>query len=285
MAPTYTTDVGNWIPDVISAALYDTMAEATLQLSGLAATYGDLDGSPGDQVTIPTLAVTTPADNLAENVAAVDDKLTSGGVTVTVKEAVKSIAWSDRTRIQSGQDVNRIAGQRVGGAINERVELDLAAALVAGRNTGADTNLGPAPITLADLRAKRAQIPVRLRRRGVVVLATDDILSGLFEDTTVANASTFGSDEAIRNGAFSRPLYGMDILAVDDGVFANVTIGAVTGPPVVFMARGMLLRAWQKRPGTEVERDARGRLTRIVGTAFHAEGVVESAGVVVGNVG
>ena len=131
----------------------------------------------------------------------------------------------------------------------------------------------------------RIKIPVRLRRRGLVVFAEDDVLEGLFEDTTVANAAAFGSDEVIRTGAFARPLYGMDLRPVDPGVFANVTIGAVTGKPVVFMARGMLIRAFQKNPSSETERDARGRLTRIVGTAHHAEGVVEAAGVVVGNIG
>lgn len=284
MAPTYSTDVPNWIPDVISASLYDTMGESQLTLSGSAATYDDLDGTPGDSLTIPTIAVTTPADDLAENVAAVDDKLTSGGVTVTVKEAVKSVSWSDRTRVQSGQDVNVLAGRRVGGAINDRVELDLAAAALAGRLTSKDTNLGTV-LTLANLRTMRAKIPVRLRRRGIDVFATDDVLEGLFADTTVANAAAFGSDEAIRNGAFARPLYGLNLKPVDEAVFANVTIGAVTGPPVVFVARGMLLRAWQKQPSSEVERDARGRLTRVVGTAFHAEGVIEAAGIVVGNIG
>lgn len=284
MAATLTTDVASFIPAIISASLYDTMLASDHPLSSVADRYTELEGAAGDRLTIPTLAVTSAATNLAENVVATDDALTSGGVTVTIKEAVKSIGYSDRTRIQSGQPISQIAGQRVGNAINDRVELDLGAALLAGRNVAADTALG-ATLDLADLRTLRAKVPVRLRRRGLVVVASADVLDGLLSDSNVANAATFGSDEAIRNGGFSRPLYGMELLPVDDGTLANITVGATTGPPVVVFARGMLVRAMQKEPSSEVERDARARLTRVVGTALHAEGVMESAGVVAGVIG
>lgn len=284
MADTLTTDVASFIPAVISASLYDTMLLSDEPLSSVASTYDELTGGPGDRVTIPTLGVTSAASNLAENVAATDDGLTSGGVTVTIKEAVKAIGYSDRARIQSGQPISQLAGQRVGQAIRDRIELDLGAALLAGRNTGADTVLAPA-LTLAHLRTLRAKIPTRLRRRGLIVAATDDVLESLFADANVANAATFGSDEAIRNGAFSRPLYGMTLLPVDPSTLSNITVTATTGPPVVIFAKGVLIRAMQKEPGAEVERDARARLTRVVGTALHAEGVMESAGVVAGVIG
>lgn len=284
MADTLTTDVASFIPAVISASLYDTMLLSDEPLSSVASVYNELEGGPGDRVTIPTLGVTTPAANLAENVAATDDSITSGGVTVTIKEAVKAIGYSDRSRIQSGQPISQLAGQRVGQAMRDRIELDLGAALLAGRNVAADTVLAPV-LTLAHLRTLRAKIPTRLRRRGLIVCATDDVLEGLFADATVANAATFGSDEVLRNGGFSRPLYGMTLLPIDPTTLSNITVSATTGPPVVIMAKGVLVRAMQKEPGTEVERDARARITRIVGTALHAEGVMESAGVVAGVIG
>ena len=43
---------------------------------------------------------------------------------------------------------------------------------------------------------------------------------------------------------------------------------------------GMLGYGFQKNPSTENERDARARLTRIVGTMMHGEGVMEAAGIV-----
>lgn len=281
MAVTASTDIAAWIPDVISASIYDTMYEADFTLNALAARYGELEGRPGDSITIPTDGIVAPADDLAETVAAVDDKLAGAGVTMTVKEAVKSIAWYDRTKIQSGRDLNQVAGRRVGGAITERIEIDLGAALLAGRDTTKDPTATVASYNLAAVTAQKAKIPAKLRRRGVVAVGTDASLSGLLSDTTVQNAAAFGSDEAIREGAFSRPLFGVTPIAVDDNILpATVTAGAVTGKPVVMFARGMLVRAFQKMPSSEVERDARARLTRIVGTAFHGEGVVDSRGVV-----
>lgn len=280
MAPTYTTDIPNFIPTVVSASLYDAMSENPFGLSAEASTYDDLDGKPGSAFSIPTLALTTPASDLAENVAAVDDKLTSGGVTVTIKEGVKSVAYSDRTKFQSTVDVSQIAGQRVGNAMNELVELDLAAAAVTGRNVAADTTA--VTLTLATIRALKAKIPVRLRRKGVTIFADLDILEQLYADATVLNAAAFGSDEAIREGDFGRPIFGVRFRETEPATFPVITAAKVT---ILAVANGMLVRAWQKSPGTEIERDARGRLTRVVGTALHGEGVVESAGVVAGIIG
>lgn len=287
MAATYTTDVPDWVSGVIEAAFYDRVGAPELTLTQLAAQFNDLNGQPGQTLKIPSALATTPADNLAETVPATDDRLQSGVYTMTVKEGVKSIAWSDRTQVQSGQDVNELAGQRVGTAMESRIELDLGAALVAGRNTAVDRFIATAnAFTLADVRAMRRLIPTRLRRNGLVLVAESRIMDDLLDDTTANNVAAFGSDEAIREGAFSRPLYGVTPYVVDDGVLPNITVGAnASSPPAVMFSRGMLAYGFQKNPRVETERDARARLTRHVGTMFHAEGVLESAGIVAVAVG
>lgn len=279
MATTAPSDVVDWIPDVISAAWYDRMDDPQLTLTGLAEKFGDVTGKPGDKLRIATDTVTSPASNLAVDVPATDDKLAGSSFTVTVKEGVKSIAWYDRTQVQSGVDVNQLAGRKVGRAMEERVELDLGAALYAGRNATKDAAWGGGA-TIARILAAKSEIPARLRRRGVVMVCEDAVMNALYADPLVMNAATFGSDEVIRNGQFSRPLGGVTPFVVDDGVLPALTVGGTPGPAVAFFARGMLMYGFQKNPGIETERDARARLTRHVGTMLHVEGTLETAGIV-----
>lgn len=282
MAVTDNTTVVDWIPGVIQAAFYDSIGEPVLTLTSLAAKYDELEGQPGTTISIPTALATTAAANLAVNVPAVDDSLSSGSYSMTVKEGVKSVAWYDRTKVQSKQDVNQIAGQRVGRSMEQLVENDLGAALIAGRATAKDTfQAAGTKFDLSQLRAMKRAIPARLRKNGLVLVGKVDLLDDLLDDATVNNAATFGSDEAIRNGEFSRPLAGVSIYPVDDTTLPSIVVAAnPSSPPVVLFARGMLAYAFQKNPGTEVERDARARLTRIVGTMLHAEGTLESVGIV-----
>lgn len=280
MAVTTPANVIDWIPDVISSAFYDRMDVPTLTLTALAARYNDLQGRPGQAISIPTDVASTPADNLAVDVPAVDDSIASGAYSMTIKEGVKSIAWYDRTQIQSGQDVNQLAGAKVGSAMERRVEIDLGAALVAGRNTSKDAAI--TGLTVANIRAMRKQIPTRLRRRGLVLVGADDTLDTLLDDPLLSNAASFGSDEAIREGDLVRPIAGVRSRAVDDEALpTNVTVAGGTGPLVVMFAVGMLAYGFQKNPTTETERDARARLTRHVGTMLHGEATLESAGIVV----
>lgn len=282
MAITTPANVIDWIPGVIVSSFYDRVGEPNLTLTSLAARFNELEGRPGDTIRVPTANATTPASNLAVDVPAVDDSLTSGAYTFTVKEGVKSIAWYDRTQVQSGQDVNQLAGQRVGSAMEQLIELDLGAALVAGRNTAKDTfQAAGTPFNLAQLRAMKRGIPARLRRAGLVLVAKVDILDDLLDDATVQNAATFGSDEAIRNGEFSRPLAGVSIYPVDDTTLPNITVAAnPSSPPAILFSRGQLAYGFQKNPSVETERDARARLTRHVGTMLHGEGTIEAAGIV-----
>lgn len=280
MATTTTTDITAWIPELIGTAVYDTTLTPIEALSRFATTYGDLEGRPGSKGIIPTLNPTTPADNLAETVSAVDDKLTGGGVEVLIKEAVKSIAWTDRSQVQSQPDVNRAAGVAVGNAINERIELDLGAVAVAGRNTGAD--VAATSITPAVFRALRSKMPGALRRRGrgATLFATGEDLDALFSDPLFQNAAALGSDEAIREGFTARYL-GVNIAEIDEDILPAITVGNRTA---LLIADGVLLRGVQRGVRTEPERDARARVTRIVGTVFHGEGVVDSRGIVAANI-
>lgn len=274
MGVTTPANVPDWIPDVISSSFYDKVGEPLLGLTALAALYDDLEGEPGQSIKIPTAEATTPAANLAVEVPAVDDNLLSGSYTIVIKEGVKSIAWYDRTKVQSKVDVNQLAGQRLGTAMLQRIELDLGASLVAGRNTARDATA--ASVTASLIRGMKRKIPARLRRAGLVIVGEADVLDTLMDDPSLQNAATFGSDEAIRNGALTRPIAGVTPIAIDDGVLPN--IGA--NKPVVMFSRGQLIYAFQKRPGTETERDARARATRIVGTMLHGEGTLEAAGIV-----
>lgn len=280
MAVTAPTDVSAWIPSVISTTVVDTALDSLHTLSADAASFTDLEGKPGEKFTIPTVGVVTPADNLAVTTPAVDDKLSGAGVEVTIKEAVKSVAFYDRTKYATGTDFNQLAGQKVGTALGDRVELDLGAALYAGRNTAADATV--ANLNTAALRQLKAAIPAGLRRRGINVYATDDVLSELFADPLFQNAAAAGGDAELRSGEFSRPLYGMRFRPVDEGVLPEGEDGL---PIVAAVVDKFLIKAFQKQPSTEVERDARARLTRVVGTTLHAEGVVDSRGVVVFQVG
>lgn len=279
MAITAPADVPDWIPDVISASWYDRMDEPELTLTGLAGRFGDVTGKPGDKLRIMTDTVTSPAVNLAVDVPATDDALGSDAFEVTVKEGVKSIAWYDRTQVQSGQDVNQLAGRKVGRAMEERVELDLGAALYAGRNTAQDAAIG-AGLTLAKIRALKAKIPPRLRKRGLFLVGEDEIMQTIYDDALLSDAAKFGSDEAIREGDLTRPLAGVRLRSVDDGTLPDLTVAATAGPSVALIVPGMLMYGFQKNPGIETERDARARLTRHVGTMLHVEGVLDPAGVV-----
>lgn len=280
MATSATTpaDVIDWIPDVISASFYDRMDDPELTLTGLASRFNDLEGKPGEKLRIMTDTVNSPAVNLAVDVPATDDKLGSDSFEVVVKEGVKSIAWHDRTQVQSGQDVNQLAGRKVGRAMEERIELDLGAAAYAGRNAAADSAIGD--LTVAKILALKTKIPARLRRRGLVLVGNDLAMSKLYADPLVLNAATFGSDEVLRNGAFSRPIGGVEPFVVDDGILPDLTVAATPGPSVMLFAKGMISYGFQKNPNIETERDARARLTRHVGTMLHAEGVLEALGVV-----
>lgn len=284
MAVTAPANVPDWIPGAIIAAFYDRVGDPNLTLTSLAARFGELEGRAGEEISVPYAEATTPADNLAVNVPATDDALTSGAYTLTIKEGVKSIAWYDRTQVQSGQDVNAIAGQRVGSAMEARIELDLGAALVAGRDTADDAF--SANFDLSVIRAMRKKIPSRLRRNGLVVVGQASAMDLLFDDAIVLNSNTFGSDEVLREGAFSRPLLGVTPYVVDDGVLPDITVAAnPASPPVVMFARGMLAYAFQKNPSVETERDARARLTRHVGTMLHGEGTLEADGIVATAIG
>jgi len=281
MTVTAPTDVTEWIPELISASTHDKGEQNTHPLSRFADFIGDLEGKPGEKFMLPDMDGTTPAENLAVTVAATDDGLSGEGTEVTIKEAVKSIAFYDRLRYATGTDFNALAGRRVGAALNDRVELDLAAAAFAGRNAAADGL--HATLTLTAIGAMSLLIPQRLSMRGMALFGEAKILQQLLSDTTVANAAAFGSDEAIREGAFTRPLLGVTPIAADEG---SIPVGAANGlPQVMLISKGVLARVLQKAPTTEVERDARARLTRIVGTTLHAEGVRDSAGVVFAEIG
>lgn len=283
MAVTLPANIPDWIPQVISASFYDRLDTPQLTLTGLAARYNDLEGRPGQAITVATDVATTPASNLAVDVPAVDDSLASGAYSMTIKEAVKSIAWYDRTQIQSGVDVNQLAGSKVGSAMETRIEQDLGAALVAGRNAAVDATFA-GPLTAARIRTMKRLIPPRLRRRGLVLVGADDVLDTIFDDTTVNSMAGALSDEA-RTGALTRPIAGVDLMPVDaTSLPTNVTVAAGTGNLIVMFAVGMLAYAFQKNPAVETERDARARLTRHVGTCLHAEGTLEAAGIVAARV-
>lgn len=274
MAVTATTDVPDLIPEFISTAIYDQLGTPDNTLTGLAVQFPGVTGNPGEKIRVNMINAVTPAINVAQEVALVDDKLGSTGFELLIKEAGKSIAWYDRTQVQAGSDVNTIAGQKVGRAISDRIELDLGAALIAGRNTAKDATA--AKVDLALFRAMKKKIPTRLRRRGLVLLGEALEMDDLMDDATVNNASVFGSDSVIREGAFTRDIYGITPMLVDDGVLPTIS----GNKPVVLMSRGMLAYGFQRGIQTETERDARARLTRIVSTIFHGEGVYEAAGIV-----
>ena len=283
MAVTRPVDVPDWNPAFVEAAFYDRLDDPALTLTNLAARFNEMTGMAGDTVRIATDAATTPAANLAVDVPAVDDSLSSASFTFTVKEAVKSIAWYDRTQVQSSQNVNDLAGRKVGRAVEERIELDLGSAAVAGRATAKDGVA--AALTLDVILAMKSAIPQRLRRGGVAIVAADAQMIGLYSDPVVRNAATFGSDEVLRTGQFTRPIMGVTPFVTDDGVLPNATISGTSGPLVLAVASGMLGYGFQRDPRAEQERDARARLTRWVGTAFHGEAVLESAGIVARRIG
>lgn len=278
MAVTAPADVSAWIPGVLSASFYDRLDNPANVLTSLAARYNDLEGRPGQSIVVPTDTATTPAANLAVDVPAVDDSISGASYTLNIKEAVKSIAWYDRTQVQSNQDINQLAGAKVGSAMEARIELDLGAALVAGRNVSKDATATVVDTNL--IRAMKRRIPARLRKRGLVMVGSDDVMGMIDQDATLNNAAVFGSDELMRTGQISRPLYGVRLFSTDDTVIPNTTIAAASGPIVVMFAVGMLAYGFQKNPAVETERDARARLTRHVGTALHGEGTLESAGIV-----
>ena len=282
MVITEPTDVPDWNPGVVDAAFYDRLDDPQLILTGAATRYNELNGRAGDTIRIATDAATTPAANLAVDVPATDDALGSDSFTFTMKEAVKSIAWYDRTQVQSSQDVNQLAGRKVGTAVEERIELDLGSTLVAGRDTAADTAI--AALSFDEIMLMKSRIPARLRRRGLTLAASDGLVSGpggLIFDQDFKDAAIRGNSDLLLTGQVGPRVAGVSVLEVDAGVIpSDVTVAADTGPLAVMFAAGMLGYGFQKAPSAEQERDARARLTRWVGTCHHGEGTLEAAGIV-----
>lgn len=289
MAVTAPTDIAGWIPTVIASGVYDTMFDSTYGLSAAATVYNDLEGQPGQGFSVPTLAAITAATNLAVTTAATDDLISGSSVSLTIQEAVKSVAFYDRTQYVTGTDVNRIAGEKVGQALALRQEYDLGAAVYAGRNTAADFTS-----TLLDLpaiRTFRGKLPAAMRpglgrdNNKPILFADNDTLSQLYADTTVANAAALGpGDNPVTSGDFVRPFYGIRLVEVDAGIFGSVGLTG-TQKWAALVAPGCLARAIQKQGSNKPERDERARLTRIVSTVLHAEGVIDARGVVMAKIG
>ena len=228
MVVTEPTDVPDWNPGVVDAAFYDRLDDPQLILTGAATRYNELNGRAGDTIRIATDAATTPAANLAVDVPATDDALGSDSFTFTMKEAVKSIAWYDRTQVQSSQDVNQLAGRKVGTAVEERIELDLGSTAVAGRNTAADTAI--AALSFDEIMLMKSRIPARLRRRGLTLAASDGLVSGpggLIFDQDFKDAAIRGNSDLLLTGQVGPRVAGVSVLEVDAGVIpSDVTVAA-----------------------------------------------------------
>lgn len=274
MPATFVPNVSGAVPEIVGATAYDTILGFQGAWTTVAQDYTDLEGAGGQVLRIPVLGPVTPAVALAETVAATDDALDITDVPVTVKELVKSIGWSDQAQAATIFDLSAIAGQRSGLAHAFAMEIDLKNAAVAGRNTAADVTIGANPLRSYIVAAKN-KIPILMRQRGVTALISQAMYDEVVQDVILQNSADFGDRAPIVDGEIRGPLDGMSWRVVDDQAIAQ--IGGKEAAIVV--ANQCLVRAFSKRPQLENERDALGRLSRIVSTQIFASGVVDDRGI------
>lgn len=124
--PTKLSDLIN--PEVLSAFL-ETKLVDSIKLSPLAVVGTDLQGKPGDTLTIPVWQYIGDANDLGEGESDTPVKLTATSTQITVKKAAKAVELSDEALLSGyGDPAAEVASQLLT-AISSKVEKDCYAAL------------------------------------------------------------------------------------------------------------------------------------------------------------
>ena len=124
-----TTKLSNLLNPQVVAEYIDAKLVDKIKLSPLAVVGTELQGRPGNTLTVPVWQYVGEASDLAEGVADIPVVLNSDSETVTVKKAAKSIEITDEAVLSSaGNPVGEIADQLLL-SIADKVEKDCYTAL------------------------------------------------------------------------------------------------------------------------------------------------------------
>ena len=123
------TKLSNLLNPQVVAEYIDAKLVDKIKLSPLAVVGTELQGRPGNTLTVPVWQYVGEASDLAEGVADIPVVLNSDSETVTVKKAAKSIEITDEAVLSSaGNPVGEIADQLLL-SIADKVEKDCYTAL------------------------------------------------------------------------------------------------------------------------------------------------------------
>ncbi len=283
MATTATTDVAGLIPNVISARTFDTYVSA-LRISPLAEENRELEGGPGDRVTLGTFGDIGEALDLAELDVIVPDKLTATTAAFTIQRLGKGVAYSYVSQRVSSVDLNQRAGAQLGNAIGRKIDRKLALNATNGRLAARTfgSTVAVAAITLADWQAMIDTFNDD-ERQGMVAVVTAAQLRTIVGFYGVTNAATFGSDVFIREGVTAvGQLEGVSLVVSDRLATVAGTTSGIARPILMFQPNRTLVSAFSLRPLIEVERVPAGARVEIYANALWAGGVQEPRTLTVG---
>ena len=112
------------LADMISAKL--PTANTLLKIFEVDTT---LEGQEGDTITIPRWNMVSDAEDIAEGVEAVSDKLTHSTQKVTIKKVIKDIEITDEVKLAAYGDVEGEVERQLRGAIAGKMANDIITAL------------------------------------------------------------------------------------------------------------------------------------------------------------
>lgn len=135
------TQSNNVIRPEVMAPMINAKVDAALKLLKYAKLDTSLVGVPGDTVTVPSWNYVGDAEDLPEGAEAETAQLTATTSTFTVKNAIKSIAVSEKARISGHGNPVGQAEKQLSMAIVGKVQSDVLDAAYTANNTYAPSTL------------------------------------------------------------------------------------------------------------------------------------------------
>lgn len=275
MAQTNMADVATLIPEVISARSFETTRD-TVVISAKAEQNTDLEGAPGDRVTVGTWGAVDAASNLGETDTIVPKKMAATGASFIVQRVGDGRAYSYMANRTASADLERRAGTELGQAVAYRIDTNLALsaynARVAGRTVDASAAATDADLVKAFIDVVDSLDPVGGENANLTAILPKSTIQRIAREVGL-NAQKYGDAGVWAQGKLSR-FWGVDFtksgrLAVPA---ANQRAGLIVEDGVT------LVSAYSMRPLTEVERKPASASVEVYVNAIWAGGVQDNQG-------